>query len=642
MSSLTSTFKDLRAKIQSMSRIQRLDAFITVIAVIMTIYQFSYVIESWQDPIKHANTHLGFAMLIIFLGLIVKNKKFWPLNVAMAILALGCVLYIQYYYDDLVMRVASNTTPDIIVGLILAVLVIIASYQAAGWVLPILVTVFILYAFLGYLIPGTMQAPQLDFKLIVTRISLSFGIAGIYGYLLSISASLIFIFMIFAALVTTTGAVEFFHIVGQWVQNRVRSGPAMASVVSSALVGSICGLPGPIVMITGSFTIPAMKKAGYSAEMAGGIEAASSTAGCVLPPVMGVVAFIMVGFTGISYAKIALASAIPAVLYVISVALYVFFQARKMNMQMPEKIAIDRMELLKMTPVFVIPLVVLTALLLLDFSPMMAAFWGTLSIIAISLLRKKTRPSILKFIKGLRTGVEIGSKVAAMCATLGIAVVVMTMTGIGIKLPGFVGELSGGSVFITLALTWIICLILGCGLPESAAYILVAMTCAPILTKMGIPLLQAHLFVLFTAAFANLTPPVAIPAMFASQLSGGNYLKTAVEAAKAGLAGFILPFMIVFIPALVTDFSDWGFALTGIASCILMFFALQIIIAGYFDNALTVFQRVFLFLSPAAFGIFIFSRNYMLFFTGLAILVIFWAWARLADRSHDKYSALPV
>ena len=626
MNPLLSKVCSILQQVKSAPPLKILNWIIMVLSIAMVIYHFVYVRVLIQTSILHANTHLGFGLIITYLLMIRKNQRFWQLKLAMALLSFICFLYVQIFYMDLAYRISFNTYPDLIIGIILVICCLVACYEAAGIVLPIIACIFIMYAFFGYLLPGPLQAMQLDWKLVISRLSLSFGISGIYGYLLTISATLIFMFMIFAMLVSTTGAVEFFSMIGDWVSSRFRSGPAMAAVFTSALVGSISGLPGPNVMITGSFTIPAMKKAGYPPEHAGGIETAASTCGPIVPPIMGIVAFVMVGFTGIRYKEIIAIAILPALLYIFSLALYVTFQAGRLNIQKTKVARIDKKELLLRSPMFFGPLIILTILLLLEFSPMLAAFWGTIILLGISMIQKKTRPSLATIIHGLCRGAEIGSKVACMCAVLGLVIITITMTGLGIKLPSLFVQLCGDNLLLLLIFTAFICIILGCGIPTSAAYLLVAITAAPMLIKLGVPLLPAHFFVLYAAVFANITPPIAIPAVFASQIADGPYMKTAFQAAFAGSAGFLLPFMIVFVPGLTFNFDNSLFAILSMLSCVFIFTGLQPAIVGYFLKPLNLSERIIAALSSVTLMVYIYSKNIIWFVSGVMILSLFTLW----------------
>ena len=619
-----------------------LDVAIVILSILMVLYQVIYVYYPMQSVVLLENTHLAFGLVITFLVMLRKNHKFWPLKLTFVFLSLICVLYVQIFYSsELAYRISFNTNTDLVIGIILIILSLIACKGAVGWTLPILSVIFILYAFWGHLLSGPFQAVQMSWRLIVSRLALSFGVTGIYGYLLTLSATVIFMFMLFAMLLTATGAVEFFTIIGDWVSQRFKSGPAMAAVFTSALVGSVSGLPGPNVMITGSFTIPAMKKAGYSPEQAGAIEAAASTSGPIIPPVMGVVAFIMVGFTGIPYSTIIVAAILPAILYIFSLAFFVVFHAGKMDIQRLPVVKVDKKELLLRAPLFLGPLIILTVLLFRQYSAMDSAFWAIIVLIAVSLIRPKTRPSFSSFINGFCNAAEIGSKIAVMVAVIGMTVAVISMTGLGIDLPAAMSGLVGNNFLLLLIVTWAIALVLGFGIPTSAAYIMVAITLAPMLVKEGVPLLQAHFFVLYAAVFANLTPPVAIPAIFAAELAGGNYIKTAFLSSFAGMAGFLLPFMIIFVPGLTLNFSGpLFFTIIALIACPLVFIGLQSAIVGFSFKKLNLAERVFVILSPVALMVYIYSRNFVWFLAGIAILGVFIIWQMSIRRRGGQFGSL--
>ncbi len=263
---------------------------------------------------------------------------------------------------------------------------------------------------------------------------------------------------------------------------------------------------------------------------------------------------------------------------------------------------------------------------MMGYTPMFVSFWAVISICAMGLIRKKTRPSLSAFVRGLVSGAELGSKIAVTCALLGIIVTTITMTGVGVKFPMAIADLVGDNLIPLLLLTGVICIILGMGLPASAAYVLVAITIAPTLIKLGVDILPAHLFVFYLANFSFITPPVAIAALFGSQLAGGNYIKTGIQASLVGIAGFILPFMIIFTPALLLDFSDPLLAATSLVACPIIFFGLQPSIVGYFLRRLNYLERIFLLLSPLSLLVFLYSQNFVWFALGIAIIALFATW----------------
>jgi len=612
-----------------------LDVVVIVVAISMVLYQLINTQYMLLEPLKHSNMHLLFAFVITFLAILRNTRKRWPLMLLLALLAIVSTGYVALFFDDLKARALFNTSLDLAIGIILIILCLEATRRAFGIVLPAITGIFILYSFFGYLLPGVLKVMPMESGEIVSRLSLALGWSGIYGYILDISANYIFLFMVFAAMITTTGAVGFFTEVGKLVGRKVRAGPALAAVITSGLVGSVSGSAGANVMITGSFTIPAMKKVGYTAEQAGGIESAASTGGPIIPPVMGVVAFVMAGFTGISYSTIIIVAALPALLYILSAAFYTYFQGERMQVTRWEE-SVDVRELLLRAPLFLMPLLVIVVLFMMDFTPMFVSFWAVVSICVIGLIRKKTRPSLSAFVRGLVNGAELGSKVAVTCATLGIIVTTITMTGVGVKFPMAIADLVGENLILLLLLTGVISIILGMGLPASAAYVLVAITIAPTLIRLGIGVLPAHLFVFFFANFSFITPPVAIAALFGSQLAGGNYVKTAIQASLVGMAGFIVPFIIIFSPAFMFDFSEPFFAITSLIACPIIFFGLQSSTVGYFTKRLNLVERAIILLSPIALLLHIYTTNFIWFAVGLAILATFVVWQRRITRRERQ------
>jgi TRAP transporter 4TM/12TM fusion protein len=602
-----------------------LDVTIIVISVLMVIYHLINTQHQLFQPLAHANIHLLFAFTITFLAVLRKNRKHWPLILVLVLLGLTSTGYVGIFFEDLISRSLFNTTLDLVIGIILIVLCLEATRRSFGLLLPVLTILIILYCFFGYLLPGIFKVTPMGWQEVVSRLSLALGWGGIYGSILDISATYVFLFMIFAEMITTVGAIGFFNELGKIVGRKVRAGPAMAAVITSSMVGSVSGSSGANVMVTGSFTIPAMKKVGYSAEQSGAIEAAASTAGPIIPPVMGVVAFLLAGFTGISYAYVCLIAIIPALLYIISAAFYAYFQAEKMGVARWTE-ALDLRELIIRAPLFLVPLLVIVGLFLMNHSAMYVSFWAVISICIMGMIRKKTRPTLSGFVRGIANGAELGSQIAVVCALLGIIVTTVTMSGVGVKFPMAVAGLVDNNIILLLLLTAVISIVLGTGLPASAAYVLVAITIVPTLVQLGVPLLAAHLFAFYFANFSFITPPVGISCIFAARLAGGNYLKTSIQAVMVGMAGFILPFIIVFSPAFMFDFSDPLFAITSLIACPIIFFALQSAVVGYMFKNLKILERVLLILSPAALMVFIYNASYLFLIAGVGILAGFIIW----------------
>lgn len=568
-----------------------LNWLVAAVSVAMVVYHMIYAQTYLQGRDQHMIFHLGFALMLIFLIALQKNPRFWPIKMAAFLVSIGLFLYLRFSYERLDMfGMYGATKLDLFVGALLILFCLEATRKRFGMVLPSLALLCIVYMFVGPFLPGVLRSPPMKWNTIIEKLTVGFTGAGILGPILQVSALYMFLFMIFAALMETCGGTEFFNQLGKLVSRHFRAGPALASIVTSGLMGSVTGQAGANVTITGSYTIPAMKKVGYAPYQAGAIEAAASTGGPIIPPIMGTAAFLITGVTGIAYGKIIAVVAVPAFFYILSCAFYVQFQAVKMKIVHYEE-QVNYRELFLRLPLFLGSLLIIIVLFALGKTALLVSFWACIALYVLSLLRKVTRPTWHKLVEGLIKGAALGSSIAVTCATLGIIVAVITGTGLGIKLPTLVGEFCGDNLLLLLFMTAIVSIIMGIGLPASATYLVVAIVLAPLLIERGIPLLPAHLFAFFFANFSFLTPPVAIAALFGAQLAGAPYMKTSLEAAKVGIAGFVLPFMIVWSPIFMGDFSRPAVALAELAICALIFAALQAGFIGYFLVHLNVLER---------------------------------------------------
>ena len=599
-----------------------LDITVGAVGIAMVIYHFVYSQTYLQGEKEHQIFHLGFALVLLFLMSLQKSLKYLPLKLAGVLLSAGCFVFLRVSAERLElygMYEASNL--DLAVGVVLLVLCLEATRQRFGPVLPALALLCIAYTFLGPYIPGTFHTLPMAWDVIIGNLSIGFSGTGIFGPILRVSAVFMFLFMVFAALVETCGATEFFNQLGKFIARRFKAGPALAAVLTSGLMGSVTGQAGANVTITGSYTIPAMKAVGYRPHQAGAIEAAASTGGPIIPPVMGVAAFLITAMTGVSYARIIAVAVVPALFYIFSCALYVQFQAAKMNI-VPKAEEVDYRELILRSPLFLGSLLMIIGLFVLGKTALNVSFWACITIIVISLFRKSTRPSLPKLIKGFIRGASLGSSIAATCATLGIIVATVTGTGLGIKLPVAVGDFCGQNLLLLLIMTAVVAIILGIGLPASASYLLVAIVLAPLLIKMGVALLPAHLFAFYFANFSYVTPPVAIAALFGAQLAGASYMRTGLEAAKVGIAGFVLPFMIIWCPAFLGDFSDPVTSIVGLIVCILVFIGLQAAFVGFFLSDLSLVERGLFFAGPLLLMYYIYTTRVPWLAAGAGLLVL--------------------
>jgi len=513
--------------------------------------------------------HLGFALALIFLlfpaikkpGF--KKDKVPFYDVILSLLAIAVGLYWPLFYDDLVFRVGRVSDVDLIIGVIAILLTLEAARRAVGLPITIISTVFLIYAFFGRYFPGFLSHRGQDLKSIVQL--MFYTTDGILGTPISVSATFIFVFLLFGAFLVKTGVGNYFNDLAVVLAGRLTGGPAKVAIFSSALQGTISGSSVANVVGSGSYTIPMMKKLGYRKEFAGGVEAAASTGGQIMPPIMGAAAFLMVEFIGgITYWEIAKAAAIPALLYFTGIWIMTHFEAKRVGLEgmSPDQMP-DRKATLKKI-YLLLPILGIILFLLLGIPTMKAALLGIVLTLVVSYFDKSTRLGpkdiIMALVDGARTALAVGA--ATACA--GIIVGVVVKTGLGLSLANGLVSAAGGNILLTLIFTMLAALVLGMGSPTTANYVITSTIAAPaiILLLMGgemgpgatVPVVvavSAHLFVFYFGIIADITPPVALAAFAASGISGGDPIKTGVVSAKLAIAAFIIPYMFVFNPAML-------------------------------------------------------------------------------------------
>lgn len=566
------------------------------------IYHMVNVVYPLQSSTEHLNTHLAFAFLLVFLSALRKNRKQWPVLVTLILLSIAVTVYVKIFYWELEASFGMLTTTDLVVGVVLIILVLEACRQAMGWVIPIVTLVFLAYAFFGsYLPAGPFHIAKIDPIEIVSMLTLQFGGTGIYGILLEVSAYFIFLFTVMGGIMQVTGAPNFFRNLGIMVGSKLQGGPALMAVTGSALMGMVTGVATANIIVTGSFTIPLMKRVGYAPQEAAAIEAVASNGGQIMPPVMGATAFVMSVMTGIKYVTIMVAGFIPAVLYFLSLGLYVQLLAMKKKIvpmtTLGEKADIKQM--LLSLPAFVVPLVVIIYLFLQGFSAMYVAFWGVVTSMLMAFIKPGKRLTWSEWLDGMTSGIMAGATIAITIAPMGIIVAILTVTGLGVKLPGIVEALSGGNLGIALILVMLVSLVLGMGVPTTPAYILVAIVAAPVLVKMGVGLLPAHFFVFYFAVMSLLTPPVAPAAIISSRLAGATYISTAIEASKAGVVGFLVPYIFVMNPIFLMQPGEGLLeGMLALLAGLVMVTSVAVAFVNYYFTRLNILERV-LFLTCA-------------------------------------------
>lgn len=440
---------------------------------------------------------------------------------------------------------------EIIFGSINVLLILEATRRSVSTVLVYLATAVLIYLPLGPYLPGILKHDGFPFQRMVEMMYLDTD-QGIYGMLTGVSATYVILFVLFGAFILYAGAGVFFTDFATAVAGRSRGGPAKVAVVSSGLFGTMTGIAVANVYATGSVTIPLMIRTGYRPSFAGAVEAAASTGGQYMPPVMGAAAFVMAEITGISYYHIALGASISAVLYFVAVGSMVHFEALRLGLSGVAEKEIPTYKKVFMESYLFIPVVAIIYMLLNGYSPMKAAFYAIVISVVTSYFRRETWMSPRKILEAMNMGARNTIMVAMACACAGMLVAVMTHTGLGLSFSSMIIASSGGVLLIALFLVMIVSLILGIGLPTTAAYVLTAALAAPALERMGVDQLAAHLFVFYFAIIACVTPPVSICAYAGAGVADADPVETGFAAAKLAIAGFIVPYMFVYNPALVT------------------------------------------------------------------------------------------
>lgn len=527
---------------------------VAAIAIAFSIFQLYTAIFGVLDAHLQRGVHLGFGLALVFL--LYPTCKSWsrhkihPFDLLLAVLGAAAPAYIIYEYQNLVLRAGTVSDMDLAVGIIGTILVIEAARRVVGIPMVCVVLVFIAYAFAGPYMPGVLAHRGLTPAQLVSH--LYFTTEGIFGIPLGVSSTFIFLFILFGAYLESTGLGKFFIDIANAIAGWASGGPAKVAVLSSGLMGTVSGSSVANVVGTGSLTIPMMKKLGYHKDFAGAVEAAASTGGQLMPPVMGAAAFLMAEFVGVPYIDIVKAAIIPALLYFAGVWLGVHFEAKRSNLK-----GIPRSELPKIGTLLrerghlALPLVVIVYLLVSGYTPMRAALVAIILSILCSALRKSTRMKPIEIVKGLEKGARNVLGVLVACAAAGIIIGVVTKTGVGLKLASGLLELSGGMLLPTMFFTMITAIILGMGVPTTANYVITSTIAAPALVQMGVPVLAAHMFVFYFGIIADVTPPVALAAYAGAGISGGNALKTGVNASKLAIAAFIIPYIFVLSPVIL-------------------------------------------------------------------------------------------
>ncbi|GBF12164.1 TRAP transporter permease [Tepidibacillus sp. HK-1] len=576
---------------------------VTILAISFSIFQV-YASLTGNLPSQLLITiHLAFGLSLIYI--LFPTKKYikldFPilnifvkiLDIILPILGASVGLYWVYEYDGLVMRAGNYNKLDFIIGLLAVLLVLEASRRVVGIPITLIAALFLIYAKFGNYFPGFLAFRGLSWERIISH--MYFTLNGILGTPLWVSAKFIFLFLLFGAFLEKTGVGQYFNDLALLIAGRRVGGPAKVAVFSSALQGTISGSSVANVVTSGSFTIPMMRKLGYRPEFAGAVEAAASTGGQIMPPIMGAAAFLMAEFIGLSYWEIAKAAAIPAILYFAGIWIMVHFEAKRTGLRGLTKEELpDKKEILKKL-YLLIPLFVIIGFLMMGRSPIFSAISGIVSVIIVGLIGMLLGHNNMK-IKDLFLALEDGAKsalgVVAATAAAGMIVGTVTLTGLGLKFANGLIDLAGGILIPTLILTMISSIILGMGSPTTANYIITSTIAAPAIITLGKPALAAHMFTFYFGIVADITPPVALAAFAASGIAGGKPIRTGAEATRLAIAAFIIPYIFVLSPELLLIDTNFWKTLLIITTASIGMLGISAGLMGYWLRHLNWLERI--------------------------------------------------
>lgn len=521
-----------------------------------------------------------------------RNTLTRTLDWVFALAMVATCVYIMVVWPDRSVSTRAKPMADSVIGTIMIAVLLLATYKTTGWPLVITCVVFLIYALVGPYMPGFLGHKGYTWTRIAETMYVS--TQSIFGVPAGIAATYIVCFVIFGSFLETFGAGQWFVDIAFAGAGRFRGGPAKTAIASSALMGMISGSPAANVVTTGTFTIPLMKRMGFKPHTAGAVEAVASTGGMFTPPIMGAAAFMMAEFLGVNYSTVAGSAIIPAVLYYLSALLVVDSIAVKERLLgLPSKELPSVRKVMRERGLMGLPIVFIIVVILIGWSPMKAAFYATVLTFLLSLLSKETRPDVKRFFEALESGTKSVTSITISCAAAGIIVGILQLTGLATRMSVQLVNLSGGNIYVAAVLTAFITIILGCGMPPTPTYVILATCLVRPLTEMGATPLAAHMFIFMFACVGALTPPVAITAYTAAAIAKSNPNKTGFASFRMGIVAYIIPFIFLLNPAILLE-GDTVEVILAAATAILGVFCLTGAIEGYMFRYWSIVSRVLL------------------------------------------------
>ncbi|KJS83211.1 MAG: hypothetical protein JM58_13195 [Peptococcaceae bacterium BICA1-8] len=569
---------------------------VKTIAVTMALFQLYAAGIGTIDSMYVIAVHLGFVLALIFLifpfGPKSDQEKPSIIDLILLVLGVGTSAYIVIFLTKITEQMGQPTTSDLVAGAIAIVVVLEAARRSIGKALPIVAISFIIYGLFGRSFPGVFQHVGYGIEDIVKILYLTDE--GLFGTALDTSATYIILFILFGSIMSQIGMSHFLTNFALGVAGSTVGGPAKVATLASGLMGTVSGSVSANVATTGVMTIPLMKSVGYKPAYAGAVECVASAGGQIMPPVMGAAAFLMAQFLGVPYSTIIFAAAIPALLYYITVWTSVDLRARKRGLKTIPKDQVPPLrETFRKYGHLAIPLLALIYFLTIKrYNPIYSAWLAILFALGVSFIRPYTHLSLGKLADAFESGVKSALSVAIACASAGIVIGIISLTGFGLIISMNIVKLAFGSLILTLVFGMVASIILGMGLPTTACYIVTALTVAPALMNMGVVPLAAHLFVFYFAIMSTLTPPVALSSFVAAGLADASPIETGITGFRLAFAGFLIPYMIVFKPELMIVDTTATSTVYALVTSIIGVIMLAAVNEGYLFGELSTIQRI--------------------------------------------------
>ncbi|MEP0944310.1 MAG: TRAP transporter fused permease subunit [Rhizobiaceae bacterium] len=586
-----------------------LNLVVSVVAIVLSLWHLSIVAGFGSySTMDIRSIHLTVMLFLVFLvakkPLLATDESQSPtaslndwlgigVRLALALASVAVGIYTYMRWKPIAFSGGVTSDLDAWIGLVVIILVLLAVIRRIGLLLSLIAILFLLYPFVAPYLPGVFN--DRGYGLERVSIFMATGTEGIFGIPLGVSASYIIIFTIFGAFLNNFGAGEFFFRLASSVTRGTRAASAKTAVIFSTLLGMISGSAAGNVAVTGTMTIPMMKREGYKPDQAAAVEAVVSTGGQIMPPIMGAAAFIMAEIIGRPYREVMTAALIPALLFFTSILFIVHLRAVKSGMAISEDTEPSQplSQILLPGLRFMIPFAILVGMMVVGYSPFRASYVGLIALLIGCLMFewRDLKGFVSRVLKSLEQGSLAVLSIAAACAAAGIVAGILSMTGLGSNISGVIVGISAGQPLIALALTALMAIVLGMGLPTTAAYLILATVVAPPLVEMGVPILTAHMFVFFFGCISTITPPVALASYVAAGIAGSDINKTSWTAFAYGITSYILPFMFFFGPALLMDGTVLQ-VLSAIFIGLISVYCIASAVVGYFLVHLGAFERL--------------------------------------------------